>query len=113
MRLVANRDPGQVDGLVQALPADLRQLLVRLSPEHVMAQIPARLLLVHGRRDPAVPFTESLRLADAARGKRGTRLVVVGVLAHVEPGEARPAWGVTLRELWRLWSLMLDFFASA
>jgi pimeloyl-ACP methyl ester carboxylesterase len=113
MRLVENRDPAQVDGLVQALPADLRQLLVRLSPEHVVAQIPARLLLVHGRRDPAVPFTESLRLADAARGKKGTRLVVVGVVAHVEPGEARPAWGVTLRELWRLWALMLDFFASA
>ncbi len=112
MRLVENRDPGQVDGLVQALPADLRQLLARLSPERVIAQIPARLLLVHGQRDPAVPFTESLRLADAARGRAGTRLVVVGVVAHVEPGWARPGWGVTLRELWWLWSLMLDFLSS-
>lgn len=112
MRLVENRDPGQVDGLVQALPADLRQLLARLSPERVIAQIPARLLLVHGQRDPAVPFTESLRLADAARGRAGTRLIVVGVVAHVEPGETRRDWGVTLRELWWLWSLMLDFLSS-
>lgn len=113
MRLVENRDPGRMDALVQALPPGLQQLLARLSPERVVPRIRARLLLVHGRRDPAVPFTESLRLADAARGKAGTRLVVVGVVAHVEPGDIRPGWGETLRELWQLWSLVLDFLASA
>lgn len=111
--LVENRNSGQVDALVRALPAGLQQLLARLSPEHVVARIPARLLLVHGRRDPAVPFTESLRLADAARGKVGTRVVLVGVVAHVEPGDSGPGWGETLHELWQLWSLMLDFLASA
>ena len=98
---------------MRALPTGLQQLLVRLSPEDVVTRITARLLLVHGRRDPAVPFTESQRLADAARGKAGTRVVLVGVVAHVEPGETRPAWGVALRELWHLWALMLDFFAGA
>lgn len=112
IRLLENRDPGQVDALVEALPPDLRRLLVRLSPERLVARIPARLLLVHGRRDLAVPFTETLRLAEAARGKTGTRVVVVGVVAHVEPWETRHAWGVTLRELWQLWSLLLDVFAS-
>ncbi len=113
IRLVENRDPGQVDALVEALPPDLRRLLARLSPERLVARIPARLLLVHGRRDPAVPFTETLRLAEAARGKTGTRVVVVGVVAHVEPWETQHAWGVTLRELWQLWSLLLDVFATA
>ena len=113
MSLVENRDPGQLDALVRALPTGLQQLLVRLSPEDVVTRITARLLLVHGRRDPAVPFTESQRLADAARGKAGTRVVLVGVVAHVEPGDRGPAQGETLHELWQLWSLMLDFLASA
>ena len=113
IRLVENRDPGQVDALVRALPPDLQQLLARLSPEHMAARIPARLLLVHGRGDPAVPFTESLRLADAARGKAGTRVVVVGAVAHVEPGDGGPGWGGTAPELWQLWSLLLDFLSSA
>jgi CDP-diacylglycerol--glycerol-3-phosphate 3-phosphatidyltransferase len=37
---------------------------------------------------------------------------IVGVLAHVEAGEAQPGWGETLAELWRLWSLLLDFFVT-
>lgn len=112
-RLVENRDPARVDALVEALSPDLQELLARLSPERVVARIPARLLLVHGRQDPAVPFTESLRLAAAARGKAGTRLVVAGVVAHVEPGEAGPGRRAPLQELWQLWSLLLDVLASA
>jgi pimeloyl-ACP methyl ester carboxylesterase len=113
IRLVENRDPAQVETLIHALPPSLQQLLARLSPEHVVPQLQARLFLVHGRQDPAVPFTESLRLADAARGKAGTRLVVAGMVQHVEPGEGRPDWGETLAELWSLWSLVLDLFATA
>ena len=113
VRLVENRDPTQVDALVRALPLGLQHLLARLSPEGVIPRISARLLLIHGRGDPAVPFTESLRLSDASRGRSGTRLVIVGVLAHVEAGEGKPGWGETLSEFGRLWALLLDFFATA
>ncbi len=113
VRLVENRDPARVDALVRALPLGLQDLLARLSPEGVIPRISARLLLIHGRGDPAVPFTESLRLSDAARGKSGTRLVIVGVLAHVEAGEGKPGWGETLSEFGRLWALLLDFFSSS
>jgi pimeloyl-ACP methyl ester carboxylesterase len=112
LALVENRDPARVDGLVGKLPPGLQDLLGRLSPERAVPRLGARLLLVHGRGDPAVPFTESLRLAAAAAGRPGTRLAIVGVLAHVEAGEAQPGWGETLAELWRLWSLLLDFFVT-
>ena len=56
-------------------------------PERVARQIRARLVLVHGTHDPAVPYTESLRLA-AAR-PNGPPSVLVGVLAHVEASRAR------------------------
>lgn len=112
LSLVENRDPARVDALVRELPPGLQHLLVRLSPEQEISRISARLFLVHGRRDPAVPFTESLRLAAAARTKPGTRAVIVGVLAHVEPEEGKPAWGAVLLEFGRLWSLLLDFFTT-
>ncbi len=113
LNLVENRDPARVDALVGNLPPGLQELLARLSPERAVPRLGARLLLVHGRGDPAVPFTESLRLAAAAHGKAGTRLAIVGVLAHVEAEEEKPGWGETLSGLWRLWSLLLDFFATS
>jgi hypothetical protein len=42
----------------------------------------APIVLVHGRADPAVPYTESLRLA-ASRPEQ-TRVVLVGSIGHVE-----------------------------
>src|SRR5262249_2417843 len=66
-RLVENRDPEAVDRLVDALPAETRRLLEALSPSAYVSRIRAPLFFVHGRNDPAVPFTESLRLDRAAR----------------------------------------------
>ncbi|MBI3028042.1 MAG: hypothetical protein HYY64_00810 [Candidatus Rokubacteria bacterium] len=113
LTLVENRDPARVDALVRKLPPGLQDLLARLSPEQVVPRLSARLLLVHGRGDPAVPFTESLRLAAAAAPKPGTRLAIVAMLSHVEAGEGRPGWGETLSGLWRLWSLFLVFLATS
>ncbi len=85
-RLVDNRDPQVLDRLVAELPPDARQLLAALSPENHLGRLRAPLFLIHGRDDPAVPFTESLRLERAARAAgRQVRTVIVGSLAHVEP----------------------------
>jgi fermentation-respiration switch protein FrsA (DUF1100 family) len=85
-RLVDNRDPRMVDNLVAALPVATRRLLAALSPANAVGQLRAPLFLIHGRDDPAVPFTESLRLERAARAAgRSVRVVIVGSLGHVEP----------------------------
>ena len=83
LALLANRDPVQVDPLLAALPDETQRLLDRLSPARLVSRFPGRLILVHGRDDPAVPFTEALRLRAAAPPGR-TRLAVVGLLGHVE-----------------------------
>ena len=67
--------------LLDAPPIDLRRYLDALSPLRVAPAIRARLFLVHGRADRAVPYTESLRLA-AAHPDR-TTLVLVGLVEHV------------------------------
>ena len=85
-RLVDNRDPLIVDDLVAQLPVETRRLLAALSPDGAVGRLRAPLFLIHGRDDPAVPFTESLRLEQAAReAGRQVRVVTVGSLAHVEP----------------------------
>jgi dipeptidyl aminopeptidase/acylaminoacyl peptidase len=111
--LVENRDPARVEPLIDTLPPALRRLIGALSPERVVAQLRGRLVLVHGRNDPLVPFTESLRLAETAR-RAGipSRLVVVGVVAHVEAAEGRDSWWRRAADLTTLWGATFDLFAS-
>lgn len=109
LRLVANRDPARVEALVRNLSPGLRQLLDTLSPERVIGQLRGRLLLVHGKDDPAVPFTESVRLAEAARGRVPTRLVLLRMIGHVEPGGMSSRAWRTAGELWALWALVYEF----
>lgn len=75
-------DPARVDAALAALPGETRALIDRLSPLRVLHEIHAPIVLVHGRQDPAVPYTESLRLAAARPG--ATRLVLVAAIGHVE-----------------------------
>jgi len=106
-RLVDNRDPAALDGLVRALPDRTRALLEALSPARVVSGLRAPLLLVHGREDPAVPFTESLRLAAAARAaNRPVRVAIVGAVGHVEPDAGRLG-GLT--DALRLWAIFYAF----
>jgi pimeloyl-ACP methyl ester carboxylesterase len=76
-----------------------REMLRALSPVNVVGELRAHLVLVHGRDDPVVPFTESARLADAARPGSAT-LVLLDVLGHVG-GHGGPDW----RALARLWAV--------
>jgi dienelactone hydrolase len=106
--LVANTDPARVDALLAALPGEAQSLLDGLSPARYAPRIGARLLLVHGRADPTVPFTESMRLA-ATRDAGRRRLVLVGVVEHVEGrAPARPP----ATDLLRLWSVLYEILSG-
>ena len=89
-------DPARAAAVLTAPPPAVADLLARLSPERVAPQIRARLILVHGIDDRAVPYTESLRLA-AARPAR-TRVVLIHLVGHVEAARPR-AWSTAAREL--------------
>ena len=105
-RLVDNRDPAAFDRLAAELPPSTRALLDALSPGRAIGGLRAPLFLIHGRQDRAVPFTESRRLAAAARAAgRPVRLAIVGGVSHVEAG--RRAAG--LADLARLWAAFYAF----
>jgi pimeloyl-ACP methyl ester carboxylesterase len=82
-------------------------LLEALSPERVAPRIPGRIVLVHGRGDRAVPYTETLRLA-AAR-PLNTTVVLVGMIGHVET--TAPA-SQHLRDLLALWGVAYTMIAG-
>ena len=88
--------------LLDAPPPDLQRYLDALSPLGALSAIEARLFLVHGRADHAVPYTESLRLAGARPDR--TSLVLVGLVEHVE-GTGGRGWQ-ELRDLLALWRVM-------
>jgi fermentation-respiration switch protein FrsA (DUF1100 family) len=96
-----NRDPGRAGGLLDALPDRIRAELAALSPaERDLSRLNAELILVHGRDDPIVPFTESLALAEAAPD---AELYLLDSLAHVELDLATLGDGWTLfRAAWHL-----------
>jgi dienelactone hydrolase len=108
-RLVDNRDPAAVDERVRALPRSTRGLLEALSPGRTIGSLRAPLFLIHGRQDPAVPFTESLRLDAAARAAgRPVRTAIVGAVGHVE-ADLRAG----LLDLLRLWATFYAFRRAA
>lgn len=81
--LVTNRDPARVPALLAALPARAREALEAFSPAGVLPRVRAPLLIGHGDHDPSIPYTESLKLAEAAPG--GVHLTIFHGVAHTLP----------------------------
>ena len=88
-------DPARAAAVLASPNPPLAELLARLSPERIAREIRARLVLVHGVDDRAVPYTESLRLA-AAR-PADTQVVLVRLVEHVEGARLR-TWITAARE---------------
>jgi pimeloyl-ACP methyl ester carboxylesterase len=95
-------EPERAARFLAALPPGLERYLDALSPLRVARDISAHLVLIHGRDDRAVPYTESLRL-QAARPAR-TTVVLVGVVDHVEGGGAA-GWRAP-RDFVALWRVL-------
>jgi pimeloyl-ACP methyl ester carboxylesterase len=94
-RLLLNADPEKAPALISVLPASLLAELRRLDLRSKnMADLKAKLILVHGRDDTLIPYSESLALAAAVDG---SRLFVIESLAHVDLKAAG------MLDIWKLW----------
>ena len=107
--LLANRDPARVEDLAGRLAPEARSVLARFSPSSVAAAIDVPVVAMHSTDDPAVPYGEALRLADALPT---AQLITVRSFRHVDfRAEAAGGWGSALADLWDAWrfaSLVLD-----
>jgi pimeloyl-ACP methyl ester carboxylesterase len=109
MALVLNRREHAVAPLLAGLPARARAALDRLSPLAVVPRLRGRLLIAHGADDDSIPFTESLRLAEAAPGR--ARVAILRTFHHTGPEPFWPSLGqraVDGFSLFRLVDKLLD-----
>jgi hypothetical protein len=101
LHLALNRDEAAVAPLVAGLSPGTRAMLARLSPEPIVARLRGRLLIAHGEADDSIPFTESLRLGEAAGGR--ARVVILHTFHHTGP---QPVWTSLARRVGDGWNLM-------
>jgi dienelactone hydrolase len=104
--LLTNEDPDRVASLIDALDPELRAQIAFLSPARVVGRLRADLVIVHGAHDDCIPYTESLRLAEAAPERSRVRLLITRRLAHMDVVRPpRSPWrlpDLPLAEAWRL-----------
>src|SRR5262249_52238457 len=73
----------------------------RISPSEDLAQLHARLYLMHDVDDPFIPFTESRRLAASAPPGVVARFTEFSIFSHVIPDREVP-WQTFVPDVWRL-----------
>lgn len=96
-RLLRNRDPARVPQLIERLPAAIRQTIRDLDLKHrPLETLVPPVVLVHGRDDPIIPYSESRALRAALPPGRAD-LFLVDQMAHVELG------GIGLGDSYTLW----------
>jgi alpha-beta hydrolase superfamily lysophospholipase len=84
LELLTNTTQERVPILLARLPAPLKAEISALNPaEQPMHTLKARLLLLHGRGDNIIPYTESIALAESVPTGRGELFIIDG-LAHVD-----------------------------
>lgn len=106
LALADETDPEAVPDRLAALPAPLRDTLSALSlAEAGLDRFVPCAILIHGRADPVVPWTESVRLARALPQGR-SRLHLIPGLDHIDPAT------LPLRGRLRLLSATEDLLAA-
>ena len=96
----------------------LRDRMERLSPARYFDRIRARLIIVHMISDPSIPFSESLRMAEAAKS-RGIpySLTILKMHGHTRPEWPKPAvgslFGYYIPEGWKFMRLLHEVVSYA
>jgi alpha-beta hydrolase superfamily lysophospholipase len=82
--LITNHRPAQVPALLDRLPPRMRTELEGINPAaHDLSRLRADVILLHGRGDNLIPYTESIALA-AALPESQVQLFLIDGLAHVD-----------------------------
>jgi pimeloyl-ACP methyl ester carboxylesterase len=80
--LLTEKDPERISARMEELPAPVRKDVEALNlASKDLTQLNAELILIHGRNDNSIPYTESKALAAAAPR---SRLFLINNLAHVD-----------------------------
>ncbi|WP_022728523.1 alpha/beta hydrolase [Fodinicurvata sediminis] len=99
LALLENDDPDEVTAHIASLPEELRRELAALNlAGRFLDALDFPILLLHGRDDPVIPYSESLRLAEALPDGRAEVTLTEGLM-HVEMSDSRISDGLRLYDL--------------
>jgi dienelactone hydrolase len=87
LNLLSHPDPSQTESFIQRLPRAIRSYMNALSVSPVLKDLQADLILVHGEDDDLIPFTETIRLAQAAPDPGKVYMKILKNFSHVNPEE--------------------------
>lgn len=83
-QLISNEDPKRVAGLLDKLSARIRKEMDAINPaRRDLSRIRARVILLHGRGDTMIPYTESIAIARALPAEQVTLFLIEGY-AHTD-----------------------------
>ncbi len=85
--VLANADFSRFPKLYKRISPRLRRLLKGLSLSEKVRDVQADLILSHGIPDPLIPHTETLRLADALKGRTNLSVTLLRLFRHVDPAK--------------------------
>lgn len=109
LNLLSHADPSQTDSFLRKLPPAIRSYMADLSVAPVLKNLRAQLILAHGVDDDLVPFTETLRLAEAAPDPDKVYVKILKTFSHMDPEEKpltlRNLFSFYLPEGWKLFLL--------
>ncbi|MDP2948376.1 MAG: hypothetical protein Q8P22_02415 [Chloroflexota bacterium] len=83
--LLDNDDPDRAQELLARLAPQDRATLRRLSPSTSIGSLRTELFILHDRNDKLIPYVESRRLAEAARGRDKVHYAELDIFRHVDP----------------------------
>jgi len=113
LAITLNQHEDAVAPLLAALPFRARQALDLLSPLAVVPRLSGRLVIAHGAGDDSIPFTESLRLAEATGGR--ARVAILQTFHHTGPQPPQTIWASLshrTRDGWNLFRLVDDLLSA-
>lgn len=114
--LLINKDPARVEGLVKKIDPRVQDFLRKLSMATVVPSVGARFIIGHGSTDPLIPYTESLRLADAIKDKRKVHVAVLRLFTHVDPTRqsfsAKEFFTVYLPSVFQFYAMVYDLLSQ-
>ena len=94
-RVLTNTDPDVVLELIDALPRESVALIDGLTlADKDLRRLQARFILVHGKTDPLIPYSESIALSRAVAPSHARVFIIEELLEHVE---LKPADVLTAR----------------
>ena len=101
LALADNTDREKVPALVAALPAAIRDDMAALDPSSAyLEDAAAHLILIHGRDDTIIPYSESVDL-ERRLGRDRSSLYLVDGLWHVDAD-------FSLQDKWVLWDAAIE-----